>query len=278
MSFSTSNILFVLSGGISNLHPANSIGGPPSSKTIGNGIDFLFPQVTTTEETSGSTIYRCIYIFNQNNSTMSNVTLWLTDTGLTSVAVGVLIQNEIQTIIIGGSPTGGTFSLTYTGSVNGVAFSQTTSLITWSSNASTTATNIQTALNSLSLLGGVIVSGSGTTYTITFAGINGNRDHALLQVAANNITGSNVTLTTNEVQAGAPINAIAPNIGFQNQTPFGIVFSTPTSQATGITIGTLDPLDIFYIWLKRTVPSGINAGSSNVDSAIVNIFANVFQM
>lgn len=71
--------------------------------------------------------------------------------------------NEVQTVTITGSPTAGTFTLTYSG--------QTTAAIAYNALASA----VQTALRALSNIGstGVTVTGGpgpGTPYTVTFAG------------------------------------------------------------------------------------------------------------
>lgn len=75
--------------------------------------------------------------------------------------------DEVQTVTITGSPTGGTFTLTYAG--------QTTGAIAYNASAAT----VQTALESLSNIGvgDVAVSGSaGGPYTVTFGGDLADKD------------------------------------------------------------------------------------------------------
>ena len=77
--------------------------------------------------------------------------------------------SEVQTLTIGGTPTGGTFTLTYDG--------QTTAAISWSATNNTLRDNVDTALEALTNIGtggvttavGTMTSGVGTL-TITFAG------------------------------------------------------------------------------------------------------------
>jgi len=80
------------------------------------------------------------------------------DAGYQGIGPTVLATSEIQTVTITGAPTGGTFTLTYSG--------QTTGTIPFNAVGGT----VQTALNALSNLDGVSVTGgAGGPYTVTFA-------------------------------------------------------------------------------------------------------------
>jgi P22 coat protein - gene protein 5 len=97
--------------------------------------------------------------------------------GTTAVVDGR--SNEVQTATITGSPTGGTFTLTYSG--------QTTSGIAYNATANT----VKTALQALSTVGNgnVSVSGSaGGPYTVTFQG-----DLAGVNAAAMTASGAGLT-------------------------------------------------------------------------------------
>lgn len=85
------------------------------------------------------------------------------DAGYSGRGPDVPGTSEIQTVTITGAPTGGTFTLTYSAQVTGaIAF-----------NAAASA--VQTALNALSNLDGVTVSGAnGGPYTVTFPVDMGN--------------------------------------------------------------------------------------------------------
>lgn len=90
-------------------------------------------------------------------------------------------QNEVQTLSITGTPTGGTFTLTYAG--------QTTGAIAYNASAST----VQTALIALSNLntGDVVCTGGalpGTAITITFGATLANTDVALI-TSTDSLTG-----------------------------------------------------------------------------------------
>jgi hypothetical protein len=95
-------------------------------------------------------------------------------------------QSAVQTVTIGGSPTGGTFTLTYGG--------QTATGLAWNE----TAANVQTALRALSSINGanVTVAGSnGGPYTITFTGTLANVAVTAITGSAAGLTGGTPTLT-----------------------------------------------------------------------------------
>lgn len=89
--------------------------------------------------------------------------------------------NEVQTITIGGTPTGGTFTLTpYLPTVPGAASpapTRATAPIAWSATNATLVANIQAALRATNVVGsggctvavGTATAGIGT-FTVTFAG------------------------------------------------------------------------------------------------------------
>jgi len=90
--------------------------------------------------------------------------------------------NEKQVITLGGSPTGGTFTLTYSG--------QTTGNIAYNASASA----VDTALEALSNIGtgDVAVTGSnGGPYTVEFTGALAATDVALLTANASGLIGTN---------------------------------------------------------------------------------------
>jgi hypothetical protein len=113
--------------------------------------------------------------------------------------------STVQTITIGGTPTGGTFALTCEG--------MTTAAITWSATNATLLANVDAALEALPTVGtGGVVTAAGTltagigTITCTFSGANtGLRPIAVMTVANNSLTGASptvaVALTTPGVEA-----------------------------------------------------------------------------
>jgi hypothetical protein len=110
--------------------------------------------------------------------------------------------NEVQTLTIGGTPTGGTFKLAYAGA--------TTAAITWSATNATLLANINAALDALATLGtawvvaaaGSLTAGIGTI-TLTFSGGDvSRRAVALITVANNSLTGTTPTLAIAETTPG----------------------------------------------------------------------------
>lgn len=104
---------------------------------------------------------------------------------------GGTVTNEVQLVTITGTPTGGTFSLTFNG--------QNTTDIAYNASAST----VRAALAALSTVNGnanVGVTGSaGGPYTVTFQGTLAGTDVAQMTASAANLTGGTspaVTVTT----------------------------------------------------------------------------------
>ncbi|WP_280413482.1 hypothetical protein [Nocardia asiatica] len=108
-------------------------------------------------------------------------------------ACGAVGSNEIQTVTITGSPTGGTFSLTYQGA--------TTTPLAY--NAAAAA--VQAALEALSTIGedNVTVTGSaGGPYTVEFVGDLAELNLPLMTKTANLTGGTSPNVTIAQSQAG----------------------------------------------------------------------------
>lgn len=134
-------------------------------------------------------------------------------TPLTNAGVPAAGTNEVQTLTIGGTPTGGTFRLSASGFV--------TAAITWVAVNATLVAAIDAALEALPVVGtGNVVTAAGTltagigTVTLTFGGALAGVPAPLVAVADNSMTGTTPTLavarTTPGVAAtgrGAPVGA-----------------------------------------------------------------------
>jgi len=103
--------------------------------------------------------------------------------------------DEVQTLTVTGSPTGGTFVLRFGG--------QNTSAIAYNASAAT----VQTALQALSSIGSgnALVTGSaGGPWTVEFASSLGFASQALITLQTNSLTGgSSPSVSITEAQAGA---------------------------------------------------------------------------
>ena len=162
---------------------------------------------------------------------------------------------------IGGNVTGGNISLNYKDRL-GVT---STIHVNHDSNLETWGNNLQTALNGIDLLSGVIVSTrsalSDNIFDITFADSGGEpsvqnsgfRDQNLITVSDNNLTGSN-SITISHTQVGHPINSLAAEPGIPTNAPAGVDFKEVSYPESTIFIGNLYPDDVFAIWFKRVTP------------------------
>lgn len=109
--------------------------------------------------------------------------------------------NEIDTITIGGTPTAGSFTLTYEG--------RTTGAITWSATNATLVANIDAALEALQNIGtgGVatavdtMTAGIGTI-TVTFSGTNVAKKNVGALTRTSSLTGTAPTLEVATTTAG----------------------------------------------------------------------------
>lgn len=109
---------------------------------------------------------------------------------LGTIAAGT---DEVQTLTIGGTPTGGTFILRFEGN--------NTSAITWSSNNTTLLANIQAALDAHPALGtngcvasaGTVTAGIGTIL-LTYGAARAKQNVELMTVFSNSLTGTTPTL------------------------------------------------------------------------------------
>jgi len=109
--------------------------------------------------------------------------------------------DEVQTLTIGGTPTGGTFQLAYDGF--------TTAAITWSSTNATLLANINAALVALANVGasgwtataGTLASGIGTIL-LTAGGNLTKKAVNTITVANNSLTGTAPTLAIAETTPG----------------------------------------------------------------------------
>lgn len=116
--------------------------------------------------------------------------------------------DEIQTLTIGGTPTGGTFKLRFRG--------LTSAAITWTAVDATLVAAIDAALGALASIGGVgnITAAIGTlssgigTVTLTFVAALGKMAiDSLVEIADNSLTGTAPTLAVAETTPGVTATA-----------------------------------------------------------------------
>lgn len=110
--------------------------------------------------------------------------------------------DEVQTLTIGGTPTSGTFTLSFQGAV--------TAPITWSSTNNTLVANIDAALGALRTVGGAanVTTAVGTmtagigTITITFVAALGKLAVPTIVVVSNDLEGTDPTVEVAETTPG----------------------------------------------------------------------------
>lgn len=151
-----------------------------------------------------------------------------TDSEITLIAG----TDEVQDIDFSAVPTSGVFKLVYD--------SETTASINWDD----TNTEVQTALNNLTALSGIVVTGDFTAgFTMTFSGVDGKKPHIDLTSTDNTLdSGGAVTISIVETTPGV----------YQGST-------TMTATATGEVIanaGTLTVIDNPIAGLTSTVNPG----------------------
>lgn len=149
-----------------------------------------------------------------------------TETGAIAAA-GI---DEVQNIAFTPTPTAGNWKLRYNGS-------ETTGALAFNE----TAGNVQTALNGLTSLSGVTVTGSmAAGFDVTFAGADGDQDQPLLEVVDNTLSApgvvtATVTETTRGWQPFIDLDFAAETAG-PTQAPTGslTVIETPAAGIDGV--------------------------------------------
>lgn len=143
---------------------------------------------------------------------------------LTNAGAPTAGTNEVQTLTIGGTPTGGTFKLTFDG--------WTTGAITWSATNATLLANINAALDLLPNVGtaGIVATDSTLTAGIgnlllTFSGGNLVKRAVSLMTAASSLTGTAPTLAIAETTPGVNASGLGAAKGsLLTDTTNGILY------------------------------------------------------
>lgn len=270
MPLSPSDIGFVLSGGSNNNNPLLSLGGDPSSFSLTLGKDRLFESLESFELDFGRTDYRCIYVFNNNtHATFFGVAFKITSKypNISNTEIGFHLQNDIQRIVLNGTPTSGNFTLRYVGRET-----TNTALVHFTSDTNQLAANISSSLIANTPLQNVLVTTvrnqNPLTYDVTFTGPDGNRFQELFQVTNNSLNGS-TQITVTKVQDGSPINIIIPEVVNSLTAPTATTFVGMNS----FIVGDLGPGEGMPIWFKRTVARG--APPTSNDGFNLNMSGNI---
>jgi len=269
------DLALVLSGGQNNINVNLSLGGNPSAvRVVNNVINNLFDDVTAAQARDGYEDYRCLYLFNDaegDDSTVYNLGIWIEDEheNGSDIYIGISDQNELQRITLTplGPLSGGSFDISFEG------FSFTTS---YDPDLGVWAEDIQNQLLSLvnedsePVLNDVVVTAqqapsSVVIFDIAFVGLDGKKNHELLETSANSLTPS-TDITVATLQEGMPVNTIAPTLDISTSPPNGVSFFQSSSESP-LQVPKLASGEGFPIWFRRTTV----AGSTAVPSDYVSI-------
>lgn len=157
--------------------------------------------------------------------------------GYTVAGAPVGGTTEVQTLTIGGTPDGGTFTITHDG--------YTTSAIEWTATDATLVADIDAALEALPNIGtGGITTAAGTlssgigTVTLTFAGVNAKKNMALM-VANSSLTGTAPTAAIAVTTPGVDSTARTARLGalLTDTTNGKLYITTTTNPPTWVVVG-----------------------------------------
>lgn len=145
---------------------------------------------------------------------------------------------EVQTLTIGGTPDGGTFTLVHEG--------YTTSAITWTATDATLVAAIDAALEALPSIGtggitaadSTLTSGIGDV-TLTFAGVNTLKNMGLISVGTNALTGTAPTVAVAVTTPGVDSSGRGAAKGalLTDTTNGKLYITTTTNPPTWVVVG-----------------------------------------
>jgi hypothetical protein len=161
------------------------------------------------------------------------------------------VTNEVQTVTITGGPTGGTFTLTYSG--------QTTAAIAYNA----TAAAVQTALEALSNVnpGDMAVTGNaGGPYTVTFGGQYLGDNVAQMTATASFTGGTSPAVTVTTTTAGGTATASDGTQTFRGFLFTEVSFYPGTTKVAAplMVHGQIDPSKLPVAFDPADIPAGSN--------------------
>jgi len=232
--------------------------------TIGVGLAFTENDSVEQKNGRGQT---CVYYKPKDTvlgGTISEFTVCKPDPALVEFLIGgsVLLTggtNEAQTVTITGTPTGGTFTLTYDG--------QTTSAIAYNATAAT----VDAALEALSNLGpgDVTVTGGpgpGAAWVVTFAGTRAGINVPQMTATASLIGGTTpaVAVTTTTSGGGGTVRGYAAPEVNTDPVPYGVGIEV---WANAMRDNAVDPALPYWHWVlgkaNLRLPEGVVLGAEN---------------
>ena len=275
MAVTAEDISIVLSGGVNNLDPNLSLGGDPSSKEIRSGlINNLFSNITPDQAEDGYEDYRCFYLFNDSDSTVYNIEIWIESEaeGGASIELGVAQSDEVQRITISQAfPTSGKAVLAYEGNEFDfdafVDFGEA-ALALQDSLLSLVDDNDEPLLEEVEVTTPSSTGSSTYIFDVLFTGKEGSRNHSLIEVVQDAFVPTQTEVSVTVSQEGTPVNTIAPEIATEITSPSNVVFYAPTEDEP-ISVYKLKSAEGFPVWVKRTTEEQTESVAS--DNVILRI-------
>ena len=161
----------------------------------------------------------------------------------------IVTRNEVQTVTITGTPTGGTFTLVfpYLGATGNIAYNAT-------------AATVQAALDALIGAGNCVVTGGpgpGTPWVVTFANEYGNRDVGAMTTTAAFTGGTSPAVAVAETTKGSAgptecMTAVVDANSDGTQLPKGVLLVAAQTDDKGCVVGE------FGVGNQVTVPMAIS--------------------
>jgi hypothetical protein len=231
---------------------------------IGAGLNFTSNKVVEQVNGRGQTCVSYQAPDTLQSASISPLQVCVADPNIMSFLIGgavILTPSEVQQLAITGGPTGGTFTLTFTG--------QTTSAIAYNASASV----VQAALEALSNIapGDVVCTGGplpGTPIVITFAGAYAGIDVTAITAASGSLTGGTTpTAGITNTTAGGSGNAIgwrAPQVNVV-PVPNGVAIEAWSNAMVDNAIASVLPY-WHYIWprVRLTLSKAFTLDASTV--------------
>ncbi len=260
MVASGDDIILTLTGGPANTDPDQSLGGEPSNYPITGVINNLFDNLNSSQSTNGHTDYRCIYVFNNNSiDSLYEVKAYIqseTDDG-SEIELGITNKLEIQKITLVGTPTDGSFEISYTPPGESLQ----TRTVFWNIDLGIWTDDIQSAINSITTLNCIVTAAGSFSNRVFNLSFTDYRSHDIIGLDISNLTGVSNGSITKTIE-GSPVNAVPPELDFATTPPADVVFSKPVSY-DAFELGTIYPEEGFPLWIKRTTAEDTEAIASD---------------
>jgi hypothetical protein len=230
---------------------------------LGAGLNFTSNKVVEQVNGRGQTCVSYQAPDTLQSASISPLQVCVPDPNIMAFLIGgavILTPSEVQRATITGAPTGGTFTLTFSG--------QTTTAIPYNATAAT----VQTALEALSNLapGDVTVTGGpgpGTPYDITFGGAYAGTDVTAMTATGSFTGGTTPAITITTTSPGGTGNAIgwrAPQVNVV-PVPNGVAIEAWANAIVDNAVASVLPY-WHYIWprVRLTLSKAFTLDASSV--------------